>query len=361
MSDTPKKLENAVNLAAALLKQGKLVAIPTETVYGLAADASQPEAIRQIFMAKGRPSDHPLIVHLADVSQIWDWGKNLSPETRQDISLLAQHFWPGPLTLVIKKADWVPNVITGGQDTVAIRIPNHPLALALLKQMPNGLVAPSANRFGRISPTTPAHVQKELGDKVAYILDGGPCNVGIESTIVNLSGEHPVILRPGMISHAQISVVLNKPVLLLNKNKQDPITAIRAPGVLDSHYAPKTAFYRILDPDILITELISQLTITLPNKKIALISQRSLDVAEDNKTAVSSLITYHGLSSDPETFSQKIYGILHELDESGLDYIFCHLDEQIIQKNIIWQSILDRLNKATLDSLSLNQIKLITG
>lgn len=233
---------NAVEFASTLLKQGKLVAIPTETVYGLAADASQPDAINQIFLAKGRPNNHPLIVHLADVSLIWDWGKNLSPKVMQNIEQLAQHFWPGPLTIIIKKADWVPNVITGGQDTVAIRIPNHPLTLAVLKNMPKGVVAPSANRFGRISPTLPKHVQKELGDKVAYILDGGPCTVGLESTILNLSGEQPVILRPGMITQEQIAAVLNQPIATIQKQHKQNHEAIRAPGVLDSHYAPTTPF-----------------------------------------------------------------------------------------------------------------------
>ncbi len=339
----------SVKLASTLLKQGKLVAIPTETVYGLAADASQTAAIQEIFIAKGRPNNHPLIVHLANVSQIWDWGKQLSQESIKDIECLAEHFWPGPLTIIMKKADWVPDIITGGQDTVAIRIPNHPLTLDLLGTLPNGLVAPSANRFGRISPTTPAHVHKELGDKVAYILDGGPCTIGLESTIVNLSGEQPVILRPGMISHEQLSAALNKPVLFINKD-----STIRAPGVLDSHYAPNTAFYRISDNDITTAELINELEAVLPDSKIALIGHVALENRNENAP-----ITYRSLSHHPEAFSQNFYSTLHELDEAEFDSIFCHLDEKLISQDIRWLSVLDRLQKAAHHDITLHQIKLI--
>jgi L-threonylcarbamoyladenylate synthase len=350
-----KTTQSNLEFAYRLLTQGKLVAIPTETVYGLAADASQPDAIERVFLAKGRPCDHPLIVHLANVSQIWDWGKGLSTQSIKDIELLAAHFWPGPLTLIIKKADWVPNIITGQQDTVAIRVPNHPLTLALLQKMPNGLVAPSANRFGRISPTTPAHVLKELGDKVDYILDGGPCNVGIESTILNLSGEEPIILRPGMISSEQIAAVLKKPILQNSSNA----TSIRAPGVLDSHYAPKTPFYRICDTaagsythTLSIEQLIAELKARLPHAKIALIGHE--ECSKEN--LASSRITYHGLSADPRYFSQKIYDVLHALDEGGVDLIFCYLNQTILNQHVHWDSVLDRLKKATLDTLHLDQI-----
>lgn len=344
---------NSVEFASALLKQGKLVAIPTETVYGLAADASQPEAIAQVFAAKGRPNNHPLIVHLADVAQIWDWGKNLSAKTKQHIEQLAHHFWPGPLTIIIKKADWVSSAITGGQDTVAIRIPNHPLTLAVLKNMPSGVVAPSANRFGRISPTLPEHVQKELGHKVAYILDGGSCSVGLESTILNLSGEQPVILRPGMVTQEQIAAVLNQPIATLQKQLKQNNEAIRAPGVLDSHYAPITPFFRITDQHLNTTDLINMLTtIFSKNKhsKIALIGHDK--IAQSNST-----VKYYSLSDKPEVFSQKIYHTLHTLDDAKLDYLFCFLDEKIVSKDSQWASVLDRLQKATLDAISIEQLK----
>lgn len=343
-------INSSVEIASNLLKQGKLVAIPTETVYGLAADTSQPEAMRQVFLAKGRPNNHPLIVHLANVAQIWDWGKNLSVKTKQNIEQLARHFWPGPLTVIIKKADWVSDVITGGQDTVAIRIPNHPLTLAVLKNMPFGVVAPSANRFGRISPTLPEHVQKELGDKVAYILDGGACSVGLESTILNLSGEQPVILRPGMITQEQIATVLNQPIATIQKQPKQNNEAIRAPGVLDSHYAPITPFFRILDQHLNTIQLINMLTAIYPNANIALIGH--------DKTAESSnTVTYYALSDEPEIFSQKIYHTLHTLDDAKLDYLFCFLDDKIVLTNNKWASVLDRLQKATLDAISLEQLK----
>lgn len=339
---------NAVEFATSLLQQGKLVAIPTETVYGLAADASQPKAINEVFLAKGRPNNHPLIVHLAEVSQIWDWGKNLSSQTIQSIEQLAKHFWPGPLTIIIKKADWVPHEITGGQDTVAIRIPNHPLTLAVLKNMPKGVVAPSANRFGRISPTLPIHVQKELGNKVAYILDGGPCSVGLESTILNLSSEQPVILRPGMITQEQIATVLNQSIIALQKHPKKTPDAIRAPGVLDSHYAPLTPFFRVADQHFKTSDLIRELNIIFPKAKIALIGH-------DQTAQSHGSVIYHALSESPETFSQKIYQTLHTLDDAKLNYIFCFLNEQIIS-NHKWASVLDRLQKATLDTISIEQI-----
>ena len=177
----------AIDQAVDLLRQGRLVAFPTETVYGLGADASNPDAVLRIFLAKGRPVDHPLIVHIPNVASLDAWALSV-PESAQQ---LAAHFWPGPLALILKKRPKVPLEVTGGQDTVGLRIPDHPIALRLLQAFGGGIAAPSANRFCRISPTHARHVQEELGDAVDMILDGGACQVGVESTIVDLSGSQP--------------------------------------------------------------------------------------------------------------------------------------------------------------------------
>ena len=217
--------------AVRLLREGKLVAFPTETVYGLGADAANPEALAKIFAAKGRPADHPLIVHLPDAGHLDRWARDVPEAARR----LAAAFWPGPLTLILRKAPGVPELVTGGQDTVGVRIPGHPLALQLLRAFGAGIAAPSANRFGRISPTTAQHVRDELGDRVALVLDGGACQVGIESTILDLSATAPRILRPGRVSPSALASVLGA----------WPVTGAaadgpRVSGSLEAHYAPTT-------------------------------------------------------------------------------------------------------------------------
>lgn len=219
--------------AVELLKAGELVGIPTETVYGLGADAANPEAVAKIFAAKGRPADHPLIVHIPGANPLERWAVDI-PDLAYE---LAEDFWPGPLTLILKRAPGVPDAVTGGQDTVGLRVPGHPLALDLLRAFAaaggsGGIAAPSANRFGRISPTTAGHVREELGDAVALVLDGGPCTVGIESTIIDLSSGRPVLLRPGHITPAAIEAVCG--VLPAAPTAAAP----RASGTLEAHYAP---------------------------------------------------------------------------------------------------------------------------
>ena len=243
--------------AAHLLREGELVALPTETVYGLGADARNPAALAKIFAAKGRPADHPLIVHLADATQLAQWAVDISPAAHA----LADAFWPGPLTLILKRHPAVPDPVTGGQDSVGLRVPAHPVALALLRAFGGGIAAPSANPFGRLSPTTAEHVRNAFGDAVT-VLDGGPCTVGIESTIVDLTAPTPRILRPGAISAEDVQRVLRAalPATLSNSlpNITTPITAAttahatpaaahadqpsvpRVSGSLAAHYAPRT-------------------------------------------------------------------------------------------------------------------------
>ena len=225
--------EAAIKVAAKLLSQGRLVAFPTETVYGLGADASNPIAINRIFQAKGRPSDHPLIVHIASVDNIDDWALNIPDAAIK----LANHFWPGPLAIILNKKPEVPLEVTGGQNTVGLRMPNHPVALQLLKVFGGGIAAPSANRFCRISPTQAAHVEEELGATVDMILDGGACEVGVESTIVDLSGDIPRLLRPGHITRQEIEAILQTELSGAASQKERDV---RAPGMMTLHYAPLT-------------------------------------------------------------------------------------------------------------------------
>lgn len=247
---------SAIDQAVTLLRQGGLVAIPTETVYGLGADATNEAAVRKIFQVKERPYDHPLIVHLAHIEQLKDWALDISPAAMK----LAQAFWPGPLTIIFKKQPHVLNVVTGNQDTVALRIPRHPIAQAVLHAFGGGIAAPSANKFTHISPTTASAVQEELGGEVELILDGGACEVGLESTIIDMSGVKPNILRPGMISAEAIFEIINKPI---NISQQQ--TTLRAPGMHHLHYAPRTK------TELISTKKISLLLPTLKSEDLPIV------------------------------------------------------------------------------------------
>ncbi len=225
-----------INRAVEVLRAGGLIGLPTETVYGLGADASNDLAVRRIFAVKGRPSTHPLIVHLASVERAREWALELTSHGEQ----LARAFWPGPLTLIVKRSPRASDAVTGGQDTVGLRVPAHPLALELLEAFQGGVAAPSANRFGKVSPTTAEHVRAELGDDVDLILDGGPSRVGVESTIIDVTAAAPRLLRPGGISREAIEALLGKTLLLATD-----ATDVRAPGMLESHYAPRAGLWLV--------------------------------------------------------------------------------------------------------------------
>lgn len=315
----------AIDCAADLLKQGRLVAFPTETVYGLGADASNPEAVQRIFAAKGRPSDHPLIVHIADATAMADWAAVIPDAARQ----LATHFWPGPLALVLNKKPWVPLAVTGGQDTVALRVPNHPVALQLLRAFGGGVAAPSANRFCRISPTQAVHVEDELGDTVDMILDGGACQVGVESTIVDLSGAQPRLLRPGQISRTAIEAVLQAGLLMPQAAGQP---ALRAPGMMAVHYAPVTT--ALLCAAGQVQGQIQNLT--ADGKKIGILAYHA-DAAENAQIRVIRM------PEQADEYAQALYASLRELDQLQLDSI---LVEQPPDTEA-WRAINDRLGKAT--------------
>ncbi len=228
----PPEISRAVDV----LRAGGLIALPTETVYGLGADASNDLAVRRIFAVKGRPSSHPLIVHLPSVERAREWTLGLGEAGEK----LARAFWPGALTLIVKRNATVSDAVTGGQDTVGLRVPSHPLALELLRAFGGGIAAPSANRFGKVSPTTAQHVRDELGSDVDLVLDGGPSQVGVESTIVDLTHQPPRLLRPGGISREAIEAVLGAPLTLVTH-----ATDVRAPGLLESHYAPRAGLWLV--------------------------------------------------------------------------------------------------------------------
>lgn len=312
----------SIQHAAELLRQGKLVAIPTETVYGLGADASNPDAIVKIFKAKGRPTDHPLIVHLAYAAQMQDWAEQ-PPKIAQ---LLAREFWPGPLTMILRKKAWVPPAVTGGQDTVALRVPDNPVALWLLRVFGGGIAAPSANRFGRISPTLASHVAEELGDTVDCILDGGPCSVGLESTIIDLTDRQPTILRPGRITRSQLEAVLQTPVALKSQHK------IRAPGMLASHYAPNTPSFLCATDTVL----------TLLNDRQ---SQGERVGVLSFSPELLNLPCPHErrLPEQAEDYEAALYSALRELDQLQLDSIL--VEQPPDQEE--WMAVNDRLSKAT--------------
>ena len=223
--------------AVEVLRAGGLIGLPTETVYGLGADASNDLAVRRIFAVKGRPSTHPLIVHVGSVESAREWALGGLTEAGEK---LATAFWPGPLTLIVKRSARASDAVTGGQDTVGLRVPRHPLALALLEAFGGGVAAPSANRFGRVSPTTAAHVLHELSDGVDLILDGGPSHVGVESTIVDVTHDPPRLLRPGGVSREAIEAVLGRTLVLATH-----ATDVRAPGMLESHYAPRAGLWLV--------------------------------------------------------------------------------------------------------------------
>ena len=317
-----------IERAASLLRAGALVAFPTETVYGLGADARNPAAVAKIFAAKGRPADHPLIVHLPDTTHLTHWASDI-PEAAH---VLAKAFWPGPLTLILKRQADVPDAVTGGQDTVGLRVPNHPLALELLHSFGAGIAAPSANRFGRISPTTAEHVREDLGEAVALILNGGPCSVGIESSIVDLSGPRTTILRPGMLSASEIGRVLGRVPDIAG----DPLAAPtpRASGTLAAHYAPRTPL--VLMPD-------DSLPITLRNAIVQ--KERVAVLATFPAPFNHPLIEWHVAPADPAGFAHDLYAKLRELDALGCDRI-------IVQKPVgqPWQAIHDRLKRAAAGS-----------
>lgn len=307
--------------AVATLRAGGLVAFPTETVYGLGADASNPVAIKKVFAAKGRPHDHPLIVHIASSAQWHDWAQDIPPAAHT----LAQKFWPGPLTLILKRAHGVSDLITGGQDTVALRVPSHPLAQALLKAFGGGVVGPSANRFGRVSATTAEHVRQEFGDSIDCVLDGGACEVGIESTIIDVSSAKCALLRPGRITALQIESALGE--LLAMPDAQSP----RAPGALEKHYAPRTPLMLVEG------DLIDELT-----RSFARQGKRVAVLARNAHQPLIDKLVWIAAPAAPAGYAHDLYDNLRQLDAAACDVMLVEEPPLAIE----WTAVRDRLGRA---------------
>ena len=309
--------ETDLEHAARVLRAGGLVAFPTETVYGLGADARSARAVRKIFAAKGRPPTNPLIVHVSGVAM----AKLYAVEWPDAARRLAQRFWPGALTIVVPRYKTIAAEVSAGLDTVGLRMPNHPLALELIRRFDGPVAAPSANRSTRVSPTTAEHVRQELGGKVDVILDGGPCAVGIESTVLDLTTRRPTILRPGGVSRAQIEKVIG-PVEEKRDVRGDVKTPATSPGQHEVHYAPSTPAYRYTGP--------------------------MAPPARGGVLAIGRAEEGHGgttisMPSAPEQYARRFYAALRELDAMRLDAIYVELPPDEPR----WAAVRDRIVRAT--------------
>jgi len=321
-----------IDEAAALLAAGELVAFPTETVYGLGGDAANPEAIARIYAAKGRPANHPVIVHLAPGGDPGYWVRTLPADAQK----LIDAFWPGPLTLILERAPHVPAAVSGGQNSVGIRCPSHPVAQALLSAFSalrgghGGVAGPSANRFGHVSPTTAQHVRDEFSGTV-HVLDGGAADVGIESTILDLSRGFPALLRPGHVSPQAIADVLGVAPRLPDGSDA---TAPRASGTLKAHYAPRTPL--ALLPFAAIGPLLA--AHAAGEKKIALVARAS------SAGAWASAPDVHFIAApeDPQTYARDLYGLLRALDRANVERILI----EKLPDSIEWIAVNDRLGRA---------------
>jgi len=307
-------MKSEVARGAEILKAGGLVAFPTETVYGLGADASNARAVARLYAVKGRPADHPVIVHFASAEQAFAWAREVPDAARR----LAERFWPGPLTLILKRSELAQDFVTGGQDSVGLRVPSHPVAHELLSIFGSGVAAPSANRFGLVSPTTAAHVREDLGADVELVLEGGPSEVGIESTIVDLSGGGAVLLRPGAITKQQIEEVMK----VTEKN----LAAPRHPGSLERHYAPRTPARLLpaheLDRQIAVmTDRVAVLAFSRPDERVDY---------------------WLRMPREPAAYARRLYAALRELDSAGCEAILVEAPPDAPE----WAAVRDRLGRA---------------
>lgn len=312
-----------VSQAAAHIRAGELVAFPTETVYGLGADASNDAAVAKIFTAKGRPSDHPLIVHIASSAQVLDYASSLPLFAE----CLIKAFWPGPLTVILPRKPGVATAAAGGQNSIGLRCPAHPLALEFLKACGTGVAGPSANKFGRVSPTTALHVAQEFGDSL-MVLDGGPCTVGIESSIVDCTRGQPVLLRPGVLTRAQLSAACGETVLSADDQPDD---APRAPGTLESHYAPN-AKVRLMDAKAIQTAL------DLLGADAAHIAVYARSIVRIKSTQV----LYRRMPEDALATAEQLFAVLRDFDAQGVKLIWI----EPVPEAAEWDGVRDRLARA---------------
>lgn len=327
---------DVMDRAGKLIAEGELVAFPTETVYGLGGDALDPDASRKIYAAKGRPSDNPLIVHIAEFDDM----KRVAREVPEQARKLADAFWPGPLTMIVWKSDAVPEATTGGMQTVAVRMPNHPVALELIRRSGCLIAAPSANTSGRPSPTEAQHVAEDLSGKIAMILDGGPVGIGIESTIIDLTEEKPMILRPGYITPEMLSEVLQEEVVIdPGIIAADDTRKPKAPGMKYKHYAPRAEMIIVDGAQDAVIAKINELTAAkrAEGKKVAVIATDETKERYDAQVILSM-----GRRSDEDAIAQHLYKILRECDELEVGEIY----SECFQTPRIGQAIMNRLLKA---------------
>jgi L-threonylcarbamoyladenylate synthase len=316
----------AILAAAARIQAGELVGFPTETVYGLGADASSDAAVAGIFAAKGRPSDHPLIVHVADAAQVLDYASSVPPFAQR----LMAAFWPGPLTVILPRREGVAAAAAGGQNSVGLRCPDHPVALAFLKACATGVAGPSANRFGRVSPTTAAHVAQEF-DADLLVLDGGPCAVGIESSIVDCTRSRPVLLRPGVLTRAQLEAACGEPVLSKDELLNDAASAPRASGTLEAHYAPN-AKVRLMDAGPI------QAALDLLGADAAHIAVYARDLLRIK----SDKVLFRRMPGDALATAQELFAVLRGFDDQGARLIWIENPPAAPE----WDGVRDRLGRA---------------
>lgn len=314
-----------VGYAAEVLLRGGVVAFPTETVYGLGADATCAEALARVFSIKGRPRAHPLIVHLADPDQLAAWGTDI-PQVAHE---LAAKFWPGPLTLIVRRSERVSPVATGGHDTVGLRVPSHPMARALIAAVGRGVAAPSANRFGRISPTTAQHVRADLGADVDYVLDGGPCEVGVESTIVDLSRGRPVVLRKGGLPREALEAVLGE--ALGASSDASARAAPAAPGTLISHYAPSARVVAVTPAEV------PAAVAACGGARVAVLAPR-----REFEAWPELAVVRWPLPDDPGEMARDLYAAMRDLDARDLDVIVAALPAEVG----LGEAVADRLRRA---------------
>lgn len=321
--------------AAKLIRQGELVAFPTETVYGLGADALLPRGAEKIYQAKGRPSDNPLIIHIAKVEAL----DRIAAKIPQEAKLLAEAFWPGPLTMIFEKTGEVPYETTGGMDTVAVRMPSHPIALELIRQSGGYIAAPSANTSGRPSPTLASHVYEDLNGKIPMILDGGPVGIGIESTILDLSDAVPMVLRPGYITKEMLSRVIGEvrddPGLIGADSNIRP----KAPGMKYKHYAPKAELMLVTGSRDRVIEKINKLV----QEKEAQGKKAGVIATDETREAYQCrYVKSIGSREDEDGIARHLYGILRDFDTLDVDYIY----SESLATPRIGQAIMNRLLKA---------------
>lgn len=337
-TDASVMQENAAYMQEAgdLIARGELVAFPTETVYGLGGDALHPEAAKRIYEAKGRPSDNPLIVHIAEFSDL----ERIAKEVPLQAKLLADAFWPGPLTMIVWKNDHVPYATTGGLETVAVRMPNHPVALELIRKSGTLIAAPSANTSGRPSPTEASHVEADLSGRIAMILDGGAVGIGIESTIIDLTEPVPMILRPGYITPEMLSEVLGEEVVIdPGIIAADDTTKPKAPGMKYKHYAPKADMV-IVDgaKDAVIAEINKQTQLAKgEGRKVAVIATE-----ETMQEYEADIVLCMGKRDDEDSIARHMYKILRDCDKLEVQVIY----SESFKTPRIGQAIMNRLLKA---------------